>query len=639
MFSSRPKLAIYLIGVLLLPLVSWSQTATDTLKGVDVVDQANRANDDRVNVFSPGQKKFTIDKLTLSSYQFQDMANLLSQQVPVFVKSYGVNNLATLNFRGSSAAQSQVYWNGVPIQNAALGVADVSLLPVSLMNKVNVVMGSSSALWGSGNMGGALLVENDLPRFSKEEEYTQSVSAVGGSFQQYRLGVNATMSSPKLVLGVNVFGQSAKNNFPHQRNGQEQYMTNAGLRSGVALVQAGYKLNDKQVIGLKAWYQQYYREIPPALFESASAKNQRDESLRLLLDWQKKGKTPIYAKLSFIRDYMEYEDSSILLETNNITSQTYAEIGVSRSWKNQHHLKLFAPVHLLWMQRVQQNDTKSQRRAALAMAYAFNNRRGDIELAAHLRGEVVNNNSFLLPGVSASYAPFSWLSIGANVQRTYRVPTLNELYYIPGGNEQLKPEKGWAQSLGYNVSTGIAQVKLHHGLSVYNRQVDDWIIWFGGAIWTPHNIASVQSRGVETENKIYWAVKQWNMKVHLKFNGAYTIATTLQSYIPNDGSIDKQIPYTPRYTGQINIGFTWKRLYVNYNHVYTGVRFITVDESFGLPSYIVGNIQLMYEVSIKDNLMKLLAYYNNVWNSAYQVVNGRPMPGANWMLGASFTFL
>src|ERR1043165_3827875 len=93
------------------------------------------------------------------------LSTLLSQQMPVFVKSYSFNGLATLHFRGASAAQSQVLWNGVPIQNASLGVADVSTMPVLFMNKVSVVYGGSGALLGSGNVGGALLLENEQPLF------------------------------------------------------------------------------------------------------------------------------------------------------------------------------------------------------------------------------------------------------------------------------------------------------------------------------------------------------------------------------------------------------------------------------------------------------------------------------------------
>lgn len=612
----------------------------DTLKEVKV--RAKRkvrvANDERLNTYSPGQTVVAIDSLTLQQYKFQNMANLLAQQVPVFVKSYGLNNIATLNFRGASAAQSQVYWNGVPIQNAALGIADVSLLPVSLMNKVSVVYGSSSALWGSGNVGGALLVENDLPAYTDTGSvFRQSISGVAASFGHYQAGIKSTLATKRLVLSLDAFGQSARNNFWYEDNdGREARMNNVQLQSGVGLLQAGYKINERQTITARAWYQQYYREIPRALFEAFSVKNQRDESLRTLVEWKRKGNTTnTYVKASYIRDIVWYEDSSVNILSKNFTNQMYAEAGIDHRFNEHHKLLLFTPVHLSWIDRVVQGDRYEQKRFALAAAYLYSAFDDRLNISLNGRGEVINELQVLLPGVNAAYDVTRWLQLRANVQRTFRMPTLNELYYNPGGNENLKPEQGWNQDAGYTVSLK-NKFAIQHNLAAYNRVIDDWIIWLGGAIWTPHNIARVHSRGLQTENK--FSCKAGSVILHLGVNASYTLATTMESYLPGDGSIGKQIPYTPYHNGQGNIGLTWKRLYVNYNHTYTGLRFITMDESYLLPYYTQGNLQMMYAFSLGTNTLQLTAQCNNIWDARFQVVNARPMPGMNWLLGVSFDF-
>lgn len=596
------------------------------------------ANDERLNSYSPGQTIVSIDSVTLQQYKFQNMANLLSQQVPVFVKSYGLNNIATLNFRGASAAQSQVYWNGVPISNAALGIADVSLLPVQLMNKVNVVYGSSSAMWGSGNVGGALLVENDLPAFADSgSSFTQSVSGVAASFGHYQAGIKSSLATKRFVMSLDLFGQSASNNFSYEDNdGAIRHMNNVQLQSGVGMLQAGYKINERQAITARGWYQQYYREIPRALFEAFSVKNQRDESLRTLLEWKRRGNTTnTYVKTSYIRDIVWYEDTSVNIASKNFTNQLYAEAGIDHRFNEHHKLLLFAPVHISWIDRVVQGDRYEQNRYALAAAYLYTAFADRLNISVNGRAEAINNLQVLLPGVNASYDATSWLQLRANVQRTFRMPTLNELYYNPGGNPDLKPEKGWNEDAGYTVSLK-KRFSVLHSLSVYNRVIDDWIIWLGGAIWTPHNIAKVHSRGLQTENRFSYKLKE--VAFHLGVNASYTLATTMQSYLPGDGSIGKQIPYTPLYNGQGNLGITWKKLYINYNHTYTGLRYITVDESFLLPYYTQGNLQLMYALNLGDNRLQLTAQCNNIWNEGYQVVNARPMPGINWLVGLSFDF-
>lgn len=652
-----------LLLAVLFSFVTSSAQVRDTLKEVNIKAKAIRSDDRRINSYSPGQNIITIDEQTLKQYEFQDMANLLSQQVPVFVKSYGLNNLATLNFRGASAAQSQVYWNGIPIQNAALGIADVSLLPVALMNKVNVVYGSSSALWGSGNIGGALLVENDVPAFTDKSKFSQSASAVAGSFNHYRLGIKSEYKAKKLSLNANLFGQTARNNFSYTDvDGMPRTMANADLQSGVGLLQGAYRLNDYNTLTARAWYQQYLREIPPALFESNSFKKQKDESLRLMLEWKKnKGSNnEWYAKTAYIRDHIHYTDSTVNLNSRNRANQLYTEAGVEHNFSPIHIRKLFlrhkilvfAPVNILWMDNPRANTTVVQNRYAVAAAYRFNTLSRSFIASLNMRGEVVDDKSYALPGASARYALLPGFFLRGNIQRTYRVPTLNELYYVPGGNPALEPEEGWSTELGYTIVrpenktipdeegfrtvVGTRRFSASHSLTAYNRIINNWIIWFGGAIWTPHNIAQVHSRGLQTENEAKYTISK-NWQLRLSINAAYTLATTISSYVPGDGSIGKQIPYTPLYNGQGNLGFIYKKLSVNYNHTYTGLRYITVDESYGLRAYTIGNLQLMYSLKLGDNQLRFTGQVNNIFNTRYQVVNARPMPGTNWLLGVGYT--
>src|SRR5690606_13900615 len=112
----------------------------------------------------------TFDSTQLALYRSQNVAELVSEQSPVFIKSYGYNSLSTLSFRGASAAQSLVLWNGVPVNNPALGVADLSLLPVFFSDQIAIAYGGSSALLGNGNVGGALLLDNEAPNFSRKKE-------------------------------------------------------------------------------------------------------------------------------------------------------------------------------------------------------------------------------------------------------------------------------------------------------------------------------------------------------------------------------------------------------------------------------------------------------------------------------------
>jgi len=627
-----------LMTLLICPNIAGAQNKNDTLKEVSVRGKHNISEDVKLNEFAPGQKVKTIDSSTLQQYYLQNMAGLLAQQTSVFVKSYGFNGLATLNFRGSSAAQSTILWNGVPIQNAALGIADVSTLPVSFMSKVNVVYGGSAALWGSGNVGGALILEQEAPVFDSGKK-TLSASGGSGSFGQYMGGLNGSISFKRWYLSANTFAQIATNNFPYtDRSATRHNMPNGQLASQAGMLSAAYKVNTNNVISFSGWYQEYERQLPPALFETFSGKQQHEASLRLLADWNRKTeKSAWHAKSSLIRDVAQYKDDTVMIRSDNVVYQYYQELGWKKNFDRYGQLLVFAPVQLSWMTIAVTNDLKQQAKMAIAAAYSIKRFDERLNIAINARGEQINTQSFLLPGASASFAITHWLGIRLNAQRTYRAPTLNELYYFPGGNPGLKPEHGWNEDAGYMLKVKTGGFTFFHDLSVYNRNIHDWIIWLGGAIWTPHNIAEVNSRGIETENNITYTTGDW--KFHIGINTAYGLATTIASYIPNDGSEGKQIPYAPRYNGQANLGFGYKKLSVNYNHTYTGYRFITTDESEYTLPYQTGNVQLMYNTSIRKHNIQLTGQCNNIWNQQYEVVSGRPMPGINWLAGFKVSIL
>jgi vitamin B12 transporter len=607
-----------------------------TLREIKIRGSHKASNDTRVNDFAPGQKVISIDTLTLQQYQMQSMASMLSQQTASFVKLYGFNGLATLNFRGASAAQSAVYWNGVPIQNAALGIADISTLPVLFMNKVSVLQGSAAGLWGSGNVGGALLLENDVPVFDSQSR-ALSLSGGAGSFNQYSTALKGMLSGKRWFFSANILTQVAQNDFSYEKGENELTLSNSRLRSEAIMARVAYKINTPNTLSLSAWQQQYFREIPPALFERYSTKKQTDGSVRLLGEWRRNTtKTSWYARSSFIKDEIHYTDDAVLLRSDNTVYQYFQDIGLRRRFGNYGQLLIFSPVQVAWINTPA--GAQQQTKVALVAAYEkefFANR---LNIAISSRDEQIIQSGGLsprknvfLPGASASFAITSWLATRVNVQRTYRLPTLNELYYNPGGNAGLKPEQGWSEEAGYNARFIKGSGTLSHNLTAFNRNIQDWIIWLGGAIWTPHNIATVHSRGIETENKLTYTLNKWQF--HVGINTAYILATTVSSYVPLDGSIGKQIPYSPRYNGNLNAGFTFRQLYFNFNQTYTGYRFITTDESDYLLPYYTSNVQLMYNTAFSRHDLQLTFQCNNVFNQRYYVVRDRPMPGINWLVG------
>ncbi|MNX97307.1 hypothetical protein D3C86_1296650 [compost metagenome] len=77
-------------------------------------------------------------------------------------------------------------------------------------------------------------------------------------------------------------------------------------------------------------------------------------------------------------------------------------------------------------------------------------------------------------------------------------------------------------------------------------------------------------------------------------------------------------------------------MFINYNHTYTGYRFITTDESLYTLPYHLGNVQALYTFTAGSVKMQASLQVQNLWNTAYVVIAQRPMPQRYWVAGLQF---
>jgi iron complex outermembrane receptor protein len=603
---------------------------TDTLQGVEVSD---KRNEDIKDSYSSGTKQIGIDSRTLRIYQHQSLADLLAATSTTFIKSTGLGTFSTLSLRGASAAQSAVYWEGVPLMNGATGLTDISLLPVGLFGDITMNYGSSAALWGSGNVGGALMLQDARPVFNDTSILSGRLGGGIASFGRYSLAGKLVTSGKRIFASISVAGASAQNDFTAADEQGNLFNTENARQSSYNVAAAiAYRLSDRDLLTLRGQYYNYDREIPRALFESYSIKDQHDEGQRLLLHWQRaEGKIfrQIYAKGALLNNSFDYRDSSIGLSSGLQTQQLFFEGGLERKFTGGGQLLLFIPMQYFWLTGGPHHAT--QYRAALAGTYAQNFFKDRLHSALNLRMESFDGKLIALPGLNVAYLLSKELSARANAQYTYRAPTLNELYYEPGGNSGLNPERGWSVDAGIDLTRSSGSHFLHrHSLSIYNRSIQDWIIWLGGAMWTPHNLAAVHSRGVESENSVEYRNAKFFCRLGL--NAAFTRSTVTESYLTGDNSVGKQLPYVPSFVGTGIASLGWRALYFQWSTVYTGKRFTVSDESQSLTAYYISNVNVSYNFYLGGNACYLQCSLNNLFNESYAVVAFRPMPGLGWSI-------
>ncbi len=613
----------FIVSPVLLSLAASQSYAQDTLKQVTVKDKRALTRNEKLESLSVGVTQERVDSLRKQLYAQQSLANLLMQQSAVFVKTYGVNTLATVSLRGASAAQTAVMWNGFNINNAALGVTDLSQMQLSMFDDIHIQHSASGAILGNATIGGALLLDDNAPSFKKYQQL--NVSGGYGSWQamqgglQYALGTNISETRIKFAYA------QAANDFKYFNPDVQEWkrQSHAQTKGYNILLSQALKAGKRDQLSFKYWMQDNNRELPPLLSQKTSEAVQRTKNIRATLQWQHDFKaSQLQAAAAYFNEKLYYDDGSINLHTLSPvqTGEAYVQ------WKKetaQHYVLVGTDSRYSVWNGVNQAE---QRRVAGFFHYRFTTVNEKIKVLASVRAENwATNYTEVLPGINLSYSPAKWINVYGNVQKSLRMPTLAELYTYPGGNAQLRPEKGWGQEIGLNYNVPLTkELVLSGNWSVFNRNIQDWIVWFGGAVWTPHNISKVHSRGLETTNKLTWNRHEWMAELGL--NTAYILSTTEESLIPYDNSIGKQIPYVPRYSGVASLTVGYRSFRLLFSQSYTGYRFYNTDETGAIAPYTVANLHLLYGFKVAGKPWKIMGQINNLFNASYAVMYDRPMP-------------
>ncbi len=579
----------------------------------------------------PGTRISTVDSEAVQRFSNSTVAALLTEQLPLFVRTTGVNGPATLSIRGASAAQSAVLWEGVPIQNAALGLTDLSLLQAGLFDNVAVVYGGNPALSGSGNVGGALLLSGSKLPFDSVRRFSGRAALGLGSFGRRSGLVGFQKSGWKSAFSIRLFGEEAQNDFtysPADPALPKRTLTNAGYGGGGALLRAAQQTAGGVRLEQSLWFTSVRRQIPPALFEQGSIKEQRDAALRLRFSAEKMVRNvALKAQLAGFSESLHYEDAAVNLvsglRVHTVFGEASARFGLGR-WQLQTALPLqFSIADIAGANNPTQTRWGGMVTAGRDLFGA------KLRTATTLRTEIIDGRTLVLPGESVSWQALPVVQLRAAVQRSYRAPTLQERYYFPGGNRALLPEEGWSYEGGMALKKPAGRVSNRIAatadFTVFQRDIKNWIIWYGGAIWTPHNIARVRTRGLEAEGELRYTAPCFN--AGLRSAGSYTRATTMESVVARDGSVGSQIPHTPFWNARLGAWLGTARAQLHWNAAYTGFRYITSDESAFVPDFFVQNLTLELPLSFKRMNLRLQARCENVGNVSYVVVAGRPAPG------------
>ncbi len=627
--------------VFLLTGISFSgyaqENVADTIRQLNVVEVSTS----RLILFSNANKSETLDSALLDRYTSSNLADILLNESQIFIKSYGLGSLASSSFRGSGANHTSVLWNGFNLQSPMNGIIDLSLIPANFMNNVAIQYGGAGALWGTGAVGGSIHLSN----FSENNKgLTVSTTSSFGSFSDKQQQVNAEFSKKRLISSLKVFNHDAKNDFPFINSAQygkpQQKQTNAELKEYGFLQENYFTINNYQKINTRLWYQSNDRNIPPSMTQNISVSNQKDEFYRATAEWQRvKEKLTLLIRAAYFDEFLSFTDSLINIENKSRTKVFISE-GETRFSISKYDL-LNIGVNNTYSEAITKDyvENAHQNRTAVFASYKLHSKNNNWDVVLSARQEFIENKTIpIAPSIGIKGKIFRHFYIKANAAKHYRIPTFNDLYWAQGGNPNLLPENGWSEEASLEHLYNLKKISWELSATAFNRNIDNWIIWLPNnyGIWSPENILTVWSRGLEYKAKINFRKNKFNFQLSGLYN--YILSTNEKASTANDASLDKQLIYVPIQNVQGSMTVVYRGTMINYTQIYTGYRYTLSDNSKYLKPYSVANIQVSQTFLICTSKIKVFAQFNNLWNETYQVLAYRAMPLFNYQIGLSMLF-
>jgi len=529
--------------------VSFSQDVVE-IEGVTVTSV-------RVGKLS-GYKQSDVDTIAITNNNAESLSSLLAMHSPLFIKTYGQGGLATCSFRGTGASHTKILWNGIDINSPMMGQTDFSVVPVYIIDNVTLNHGGSSVCEGSGALGGSISLTNSVSWNEKTKiEFVQNI----GSFNTYntmislQCGKNDFRSKTHFVRGVSENEYPYKNIFIDRNNPPTNYRKGAGYNHYDITQELYLKTNDSDVFSMKLWGQQYNRDIAAPISVASHPKNEKQEnkSFKSVVDW--KHSLPLgmlKVQFAFVHDYLYYTNEIANIYSDNTSDRYFGNISYNRNVYGFIEFSSGMRYEKIYVKSI--NYTSDKVRNELSLFAGVEVHFSDLILArVMLRQRVVDKEVVpAIPtiGFDIGLLKNEELFLKANVSRNYHMPTMNDLYWMPGGNINLKPEKGVTIESGLLYKKSIKEsIKLETEITGFYNDINNWIIWLPDSVrsyWTPRNIRNATSKGIEATLKLSYKHNDYLISCNNAFS--YTDARNRKVNDINDLSKGKQLIYVPKYS-------------------------------------------------------------------------------------------
>ncbi|HEV7667118.1 MAG TPA: TonB-dependent receptor [Thermoanaerobaculia bacterium] len=515
---------------------------------------------------------------------------------------------SSLFVRGAESDQTLLLWNGIALNDPYFGGANWQFVPTDGAERIEVIRGPFSALYGSGAMGGVVSLITG-------RHDGGSLHAEGGENGYARGSVAAGTSLGRLRLdGVGVV----------RRGGTE--IVNDDFDADDLTLRGLFEPRENASVGLMVRGDQSETGIP---FSGRTATPDQSISWR-----EREVAVPVRA---VVGGNWEIEGQLATTRFNNAFRAPSDPFGFTRSdtesegrrgrlvgsWQSAKDLRLSFGGDVERLEVTSSStfgtslDGSRQRTwAAFAEASAP---LGRAQVQVGLRrddNDVYGEQTSLRAGV---VVPLGGFRLRASYGDSFRAPSLGELFFPGSGNPTLRPESGKSFEVGVEREIGIVRVSL---VGFENRQND--LIDFDLATFTNVNVLRARSRGVEGE-----------VEAH---RGIGTVRLTATYLDAENRTTGEPLLRRAKKSATLLASLAPKSWGFTLSGRYVGDREDTDPDTFGrteIASYTRFDLSTRYSGWSK---FEPFARVENLADREYEEALGFPAPGRTWVGGLAVRF-
>ncbi|MBN8924674.1 MAG: TonB-dependent vitamin B12 receptor [Rhodanobacter sp. 68-29] len=548
-----------------------------------------------------------------------------------FAQSGGLGQLGTLFLRGTNSTHTLVLVDGIRIGSATAGFARLEQIPVEQIERIEIVRGPRSSLYGSDAIGGVIQI------FTRHGQpnggLAPSLSVTAGSHGL--AGTSAGISGGDAHAWYNLsLGGQYTSGFPACRLGAAEAMAgcfaddprNDAFRNWNGALNAGYRWDNGTELAGDWLRSKSFVEYAGSPYGSNRAVNeQRVAGARLsfspLEAWkvtlnagQGKDLATTYYQGSYYGQYYPLQQTGYANSRRN-----------QASWQNDVALAAnqLLTVGADWQQDHVDSSTAylESRRSDTGVFAQYQGTFGRNELQASVRRDHDSQFGNHSTGALAwGYAFDHGLRLSASYGSAFHAPTFNDLYYppffgTPSANPELKPETSHSTELGLQQQLA----GWHWAVNAYETRINRMIVLDPAQNYVPFNLSRARIRGVE--GQLGATLAGWQVQGYL----------TLQQPKNDDGGANngKLLPRRPERTARLDIDRRFGAFGVGSTWYLAGHSYDDVANTHRLGGYGTLALRANWQFAPDWQVEGKLA---NAFDHHYETVWYYNQPGRTWML-------